>query len=154
MRNNSWQGWTEQRVKELLDKGTIQGYRVVGGGVETESAKLRAPKKKKKASKYNNEKVEADGKVFDSKHEYEVYTVLKFRQMAGEISELKTQAEFLLVPKQGKERAVKYIADFSWIENGELKVGDAKSEATRKLSTYVMKRKLMLQKFNIQIIEL
>lgn len=89
-------------------------------------------------------------------------------QKVGEISELKRQVEFILVPsqsfrkphekltKQGKlmkvngERAIKYVADFTYIENGELVCEDVKGMKTRE---YIMKRKLMLFIHGIEIRE-
>ncbi|RYD56990.1 MAG: DUF1064 domain-containing protein [Sphingobacteriales bacterium] len=138
----------EQKRAGLIKDWCYVGDPVKGGDVSS------LPSKKPRKAKYNNEKVEADGKKFDSKHEYEVYTVLRFREAAGEITDLQTQVKFELVGKQGKERPISYVADFTWLENGELNVGDAKSEITRKLSTYVMKRKLMLSVHGITIQEL
>lgn len=110
--------------------------------------------KGKKKNKFNATKIEHEGMIFDSKHELKQWMILVVRQKAGEISDLRRQVEYELTPKQQGERRTIYIADFVYIENGELVVCDAKSEATRKLSTYILKRKLMLEKHGIIIQEL
>jgi hypothetical protein len=74
-------------------------------------------------------------------------------QRAGEISDLKRQVPFELIPKQEGERAVKYIADFVYTERGKQVVEDVKSSATRKKAEYVIKRKLMRYIHNIKIKE-
>ena len=51
---------------------------------------------------------------------------LKLLQRAGKIRNLRCQVPFELVPKQDGERAVKYIADFVYEENGSMVVEDAK----------------------------
>ena len=48
------------------------------------------------------------------------------------------------MPKQKGERAVKYIADFVYIENGKTIVEDAKGFKTEK---YIIKRKLFKYKY-------
>ena len=93
--------------------------------------------------------------TFDSKHEAERYLFLRSEQLAGRISELKCQEPFELIPAQkrdGKtvERAVKYIADFVYNKDGETVVEDAKGFKTPE---YIIKRKLMLWEFGIEVIE-
>ena len=124
-------------------------------------------------AKYGNRKVEADGIVFDSAREAARYKELKLAERAGAIRDLQRQVEFLLIPAQyenlgetgkrrGKclERACKYIADFVYtveekaILPGHRKfvmvVEDAKGVRTE---GYKIKKKLMLQKYGIQIRE-
>lgn len=121
---------------------------------------------KVKANKYKNKSTKAtiDGKenVFDSGKEMKRYWVLESRQLSGEISELKRQVKFTLIPAQyadvkGKrtciERAVSYYADFTYIENGKLVVEDVKSKVTKSLPAYILKRKMMLYFHSIQIKE-
>lgn len=105
--------------------------------------------------KYGNRKIEKDGMVFDSLKEYYRYLDLSLLQKAGEISDLRTQVKFELLPSQRKdgkvvERAVHYIADFTYIENGKLVVEDTKGFRTR---DYIIKKKLMLFLHKIQIKE-
>ena len=117
---------------------------------------LGEPKQpKSKRPKYNNEKVEYEGIVFDSRKEYLRYRELLLLQKAGLIGFLQLQVPFLLIEKTETERECKYVADFVYIDatTGEKIVEDVKSDMTRKLSTYIMKRKLMQSKFNIKIKE-
>ena len=96
--------------------------------------------------------------AFDSKKERERWNELRLLERAGAITKLQRQVPFEIIPSQyrdGKciERAAKYIADFTYYENGELVVEDVKSEITRKNKDYILKRKLMLEKHNIRIRE-
>lgn len=92
-------------------------------------------------SKYNNKKITLDGKTFDSKKEAERYKVLKMLENANIISNLSRQVPFELIPKQKDERAVKYIADFMYVETktGKIIVEDVKGYRT---DVYKIKRKL------------
>ena len=106
--------------------------------------------------KYHNKKVYG----FDSKKEKRRFDELKILQRVGEISDLKTQVPFELIPTQkgadGKtlERPVKYIADFTYTDkNGRFVVEDVKSPVTR-TKDYVIKRKLMLFIHKIRIQEI
>lgn len=105
--------------------------------------------------KYGNRKIEKNGITFDSLKEYYRYCELTLLEKAGEISELKTQVRFEILPSQkrdGKvvERAVHYVADFTYVENGKLIVEDTKGFRTR---DYIIKKKLMLFLHKIQILE-
>ena len=109
-------------------------------------------------SKYHSKKTVVDGMTFDSLKEARRYGVLKAMEEAGEISGLKRQVEFLLIPEQrepdtigkrggvhrGKviERKCIYVADFVYMRNQphELVVEDVKGIRTH---DYIIKRKLM-----------
>ena len=124
-------------------------------------------------AKYGNRKAEVDGIAFDSVREAARYKELKLMERAGVIRDLQRQVEFLLIPAQyenpgeigrrrGKclERACKYIADFVYtveekaVLPGQRKpvmvVEDAKGVRTE---GYKIKKKLMPQKYGIQIRE-
>lgn len=106
-------------------------------------------------NKYRNKKWELGGYKFDSQHEARRYQELRYLLRMGLISDLQLQVPFELIPSQkrgGKvvERPVKYIADFVYKENGETVVEDAKGVRTKE---YVIKRKLMLMQYGIQIRE-
>ena len=108
-------------------------------------------------NKYGNKKTTVDGIVFDSQKEANRYEELRLLQRAGQIFNLQRQVPFVLIPKQvrdGKtvERPVIYKADFVYTENGEDVVEDVKSPATR-TKEYILKRKLMLWEYGIQIKE-
>lgn len=75
---------------------------------------------------------------------------LALLQKIGAISDLEEQVKYELIPKQEGERAVHYIADFQYLENGQLVTEDSKGFRTR---DYVLKRKLMLLKYGIKIRE-
>ncbi len=127
---------------------------------------------KKRRGKYNSQKTKTcDGITHASKHEAERWGELQMLQRAGEIADLKTQVPFELIPTQrepstigkrggihlGKciERSVVYIADFVYtdLRTGEMVVEDAKSDATRKKESYIIKRKAMLYLKNIRVKE-
>ena len=107
-------------------------------------------------SKYKAVRVNNRFGRFDSRKEYNRYLVLADMEKHGEISELERQVEFLLIPSQrdehGKviEKAVKYKADFRYIQDGKVVVEDVKGIKTR---DYIIKRKLMLERFGIRIKE-
>lgn len=106
--------------------------------------------------KYHNTPVTRDGKTFPSKREAGRYAELKILERAGKIIGLKTQVSYLLIPAQYDENhrciehSCKYVADFVYIENGQLVVEDAKGVKT---DVYRIKRKLMLKEYGIRIKE-
>lgn len=95
-------------------------------------------------NKYRNKKTIVNGIVFDSKKESDRYYELLLLKKAGKISNLELQKEFLLLPAENGERAIKYIADFVYIENGKMIVEDVKGVRTQ---AYIIKRKLFKHKF-------
>ena len=109
-------------------------------------------------NKYKAKKIVVDGITFDSKKEASRYVTLSKMADQGLITELSRQVKYQLTPSmKGKlrsERASHYVADFTYRDSGELVVEDVKSEFTRKLPLYIMKRKLMLMLHNIEITEI
>lgn len=134
-------------------------------------------------SKYHNsptERVTPAGTVihFDSQREARRYDDLITRQKAGEIRNLRLQVDFTLqeayTDTEGKRvRAIRYKADFTyelaveWTrqdgpEHGVVRlkteiewmpvVEDVKSRATR-TKEYLIKRKLMKERYGIDILE-
>ena len=102
-------------------------------------------------SKYGNIKtVTSDGIKHDSIKEANRWCELLLLQRAGVITDLQRQVKFLLIPKQEGERAVYYIADFTYTENGERVVEDAKGMRTKE---YRLKKKMMLYFHGIKIKE-
>ena len=94
-------------------------------------------------------------KTFDSQKEYRRYGELILLLKAGKITDLKRQVKFELTPNQyinGElvERASNYIADFTYIENGELVVEDVKGMRT---DLYKLKRKMLLHLYGIRVKE-
>ncbi|MBR3868987.1 MAG: DUF1064 domain-containing protein [Clostridia bacterium] len=108
-------------------------------------------------SKYKSQKINHNGRTYDSIKEFHRHLELLMLQKAGEISELREQVPFELIPKQyddnGKvcEHACKYIADFVYTQNGETVVEDTKGLKTE---VYKIKRKLMLFRYGIRIKEI
>lgn len=126
----------------------------------------------KPRKKYGNKKTVIDGIQFDSKKEAQRYLELKLLQRAGKIEALELQKDFELIPaqyeeferygkngqrlKDGKrciERSCVYKADFAYLQDGQLVVEDTKSKAT-KTPEYIIKRKLLLWRYGIKIIEI
>ena len=105
-------------------------------------------------SKYHNRPVIIDGQRIPSKREARRWAELQLLERAGAIADLRRQVTFELIPKQKRgdrtEQPVKYIADFVYKENGEEVVEDAKGFRTRE---YIIKRKLMLWTYGIEIRE-
>ena len=104
--------------------------------------------------KYHNTKTEVDGILFDSKKEAGRYLVLKMMEETGEISELRRQVKYELIPKQridGKmQRAINYIADFVYLKDGEIVVEDVKGFRTKE---YKLKRRMMKDRHGIEVKE-
>ena len=127
--------------------------------------------RKDKTNKYNAKKVSVDGIEFDSKKEARRYQELLLLQKAGEIYMLERQKVYELLPAQrepdtvgkrggvikGKllERAVEYVADFVYTDrNGKTVVEDVKGfREGGAYAVFVLKRKLMLYRYGIKIIE-
>lgn len=119
-------------------------------------------------SKYGNKKAKHDGIVFDSRRERNRYIILSALQRAGEISDLRMQVTYELLPaiyemeeKQLKtkvkmvqrcaQRAVHYIADFVYKDKeGNEVVEDTKGMRTKE---YLLKKKMMRALLGIQIKE-
>lgn len=98
--------------------------------------------------KYRNQK--SGG--FDSKKEHRRAQELQLLEKAGMITDLRYQVPFPLLPKQGDMRAVHYIADFVFFDEGKLIVEDVKSPATR-TPAYIIKRKMMRYFHGITVLE-
>jgi hypothetical protein len=110
-----------------------------------------------KASKHGNVKVEVDGIKFDSKREAARHLHLLMLLRAGMISDLKLQVPFVLQPAvvlDGRKKpALRYFADFTYLENGVFVVCDAKSPHLRKNSVYRAKKHLMKSVLDLDILE-
>ena len=126
--------------------------------------------------KYGNRKVVVDGIEFDSRKEAQRYWELKLLQRAGKISDLQLQREFELIPAQyetyprygktgkrlqdGKrcvEKSCTYKADFCYKQDGQLIVEDTKGyrdPASAGYAKFVIKRKLMLWRHGIKVLEI
>lgn len=98
------------------------------------------------ASKYRNKKTVMDGITFDSAAEARRYVDLKALEKAGHISFLACQVPFEVAPGvmiQGARRkspAVRYVADFVYLQGGIQVVEDVKGALT---AIYKLKRHLL-----------
>lgn len=122
----------------------------------------------KPRSKYGAEKITVRGEVFDSKKEARRYQQLQYLQQAGQISGLRRQVRYEIIPehrepdtvgprggkKKGRiiERARYYVADFVYFdhETNQVVLEDCKGFRT---DTYKLKKALMLDRYGIQIKE-
>ena len=93
--------------------------------------------------KFNNKKIESPDGVFDSKGEWQRWLFLCDAQRMGQISGLKRQVKYTLIPTQYRteivqlktktkevqrvaEREITYTADFVYEKDGEVVVEDFK----------------------------
>ncbi len=138
--------WSVKQYKEFLQR---RGLNDTAGILD----KIENSSEKSKPLKYRNVKVPLDDHCFDSKREADVYCNLKACCSAGVISDLQLQPRFLLqdafVDRFGKkQRAVYYIADFSYRDSdNRLVVVDVKSKATQANAVYRLKRKFFLFRY-------
>lgn len=107
-------------------------------------------------NKYHNNVTKTfDGNVHDSRKEATRWSELLILEKAGVISDLKRQVKYELIPKQEGERAVFYIADFEYIENGKKIVEDVKGcKEGLAYRVFAIKRKLMLYVHGIKVKEI
>ncbi len=103
----------------------------------------------KKKSKYRNEIVEFDGKIFRSKKELGRFVALRMLVTAGEITDLQTQVPFEL--NENGSHSMKYVCDFMYkvVKTGEVVVEDVKGGPETKL--FQKKAKLLKRLFGITI---
>jgi len=123
-------------------------------------------------NKFGNHKVTIDGIKFDSRKEAKFYLFLREEQKNGEISDLKLQVPFELIPAIYEEqvihlktkdkvvtkcvqKAVYYIADFVYTETatGNQVVVDVKGGTATKTPEYKLKKKMMRALKGIDIVE-
>jgi len=160
-------------VKDLPPKLQEQVWRKV---IKQDQRRKREPlpspslAEGQKASKYHNrhtERVAPSGTVirFDSQREARRYDNLMAWQKTGEIKDLRLQVDFTLqeayTDTEGRRvRAIRYRADFTYLRRlmgreghtWALVVEDVKSRGTR-TKDYLLKRKLMKERFGIDIVE-
>lgn len=153
--------FSKKAQAQILQK--VQEQQRAEKAAEDTKAKAEKPKK---GNKLHAEKVNMtmpDGTLmhFDSKREARRYMNLWLMQRAGEITNLRTQVKYPLLPKQErkdgtKERAIDYVADFVYEKDGETVAEDSKGFRNTSSATYkvfVMKRKMMLYFHGITVKE-
>lgn len=114
-------------------------------------------------NKFNARKRKKYGEVFDSTSEMRRWYELQKMEKEGEISNLRRQVKFVLIPSQRvttadgivTERECSYIADFVYEKDGRTVVEDVKGN-TKGIAYqyYVIKRKLMLERYGIAVREI
>ena len=118
--------------------------------------------------KYGNTKIKNAYGTYDSQLEYARFIFLSNREKEGEITNLRRQVEYLLIPAQYGteikhlktkdkevrvllERSCSYIADFVYERNGETIVEDCKGSKYIITADFKIKKKLMLWVHQIQV---
>jgi len=128
--------FTEEQLSAYKAKGAVTSHKM------------------ERRSKYNNERFTDSEGSWDSKKERKRWEQLRVLQSAGRIQDLQKKVVFELIPvsmKHGKRlRAVQYIADFVYIEDGNKVVEDAKGFRNK---VYLLKKRLMWEKYGIDIYE-
>lgn len=102
-------------------------------------------------AKYRNRKTETEHGKFDSAKEAQRYAELVLLERAGAIAGLRRQVPFALVV--AGIHIADYVADACYREGERLVVEDTKSEVTRKLPVFRIKKKLMLACHSIEVKE-
>lgn len=104
-------------------------------------------------AKYKNIKVEINGIAFDSKKEAKYYGILKLKEKAKLIDRFEMQVRYDIVVNN--QNIGFYKADFVTYKNGKVfEVIDVKSEITKKLPVYRIKKKLIKAIYGFDIIEI
>jgi hypothetical protein len=118
--------------------------------------------------KYRNKRVEYEGIVFDSLKEKRRYCQLQILEKNGIISDLRLQVPFELIPaiyedeivqlktktkikRKLVQRSTTYVADFVYLQDGEMIVEDTKGFRTKE---YELKKKMMRAFLGIEIKEI
>ena len=119
-------------------------------------------------AKYGNKKIKNAFGTYDSELEWARFVFLSNRQKEGEISGLRRQVEYLLIPAQYGteirhlktkdkevrvmlERPCSYIADFVYERNGKTIVEDCKGAKAIITETAKIKKKLLLWVHGIEL---
>jgi hypothetical protein len=103
--------------------------------------------------KYKNIKTIINGITFDSKKEAGYYGILRLKEKANLIDCFEMQIRYDIVVNNQKIGF--YKADFVTYKNGKvLEVIDVKSEMTKKLPVYRMKKKLIKAIYGFDIVEI
>lgn len=104
--------------------------------------------------KYKSVRTTVDGITFDSKSEARRYSQLRLLEREGQIIDLELQPSFILAPSvrfsdsKRTKPALKYVADFEYIENGIKIIEDVKGMQT---PVFKIKRHLMKVIHNIDL---
>lgn len=102
-------------------------------------------------SKYHAQRTEVDGIKFASKKEAKRYVQLKAFERVGLIKNLRLQVPYQIIAKSKYGRAIKYIADFVYIEDEQTVVEDVKGYRT---DVYKLKKRLMAEVYGVEVKEI
>ena len=103
--------------------------------------------------KYKNVKTFLNGITFDSKKEAGYYGILRLKEKAKLIDRFEMQVKYDLIVNGVKIGF--YKADFVTYKDGQvLEVIDVKSEMTKKLPVYRIKKKMIKAIYNFDIVEI
>jgi hypothetical protein len=107
----------------------------------------------KKRSKHRNVKTQLDGVSYDSAKEANRAAELRLCVIGNKIADLRAHVAYKLVVND--QYVCSYEADFVYLDlvTGKEVVEDVKSDHTRKLPVYRIKKKLMKACLGIEIIE-
>ena len=130
--------WTEEQLQAARQRGPAPALRPMPG--------THTPR-----AKYGNRKTERDGIRYDSAKESRVLADLETLERAGHVRDLRRQVPFAIVIDG--IHVCDYVADAVYMEGARRVVVDVKSEATRKLPVYRLKRKLMAAVLGIEVEE-
>ena len=141
--------WTEEQLAE--HKRRIKTPCVLPEPIQ----KKTTPQKPVKQSKHKNKITMVDGIKFHSMREAKRWQELKAMESAGLIKELRRQVPFVLAESvilQGRKKpAMRYIADFEYMQNNCLVVEDSKASHLRKDSSFRKSMHLMMSVHGIEI---
>lgn len=135
--------FSEEDMKALVKSGKLK--------INKNSVTKSFPKEWRESPKYRNIKTVVDEITFDSQLEAKRYKLLKTLEKTGNIFDLKLQVPFELQPAfvtitGEKIRAIKYVADFVYINKSGVKVvEDTKGVRTKE---YKIKKKMFLYKYS------
>ena len=118
--------------------------------------------------KYGNHKIKNAYGTYDSQLEYARFIFLSNREKEGEITNLRRQVEYLLIPAQYGteikhlktkdkevrvllERSCSYVADFVYERNGKTIVEDCKGAKGISTEAAKIKKKLLLWVHGIEL---
>lgn len=112
-----------------------------------------------KRQKYNTRKFQdEDGNTFDSKREYLRYQYLLQQEASGNITDLKRQSKWELIPELRDpqtnkilQRATYYFSDFSYLKEGILVVEDVKISPKMIPQDYRLKEKMFFYRYKFPI---
>ena len=145
----------QQVLRKLAEEDKQSGKDLSGDALNSD----QTDKSKYRAKKTTVVLPDGTEHTFDSAKEAKVYNELLIRLKAKEISNLRLQVPYVLIPKQIKsngkaERKCEYVADFVYEEDGKTHVIDVKGyKQSTAYAVFAIKRKLMLWIHRIEVTE-